>query len=728
MIEKCFEYLASILEKDIDNADFKELIKASYFNMQESAQAYETLKIPTLQETINRIASTDVDGELEGLINEVDIKEVNSDSDITTLLNISTGELKLENSLTIFVGGQVLDRGITIPNMISFFYGRDPKTMQQDTVMQHCRMFGYRDSMLLSVTRLYTTYRLLISMKEITIRDNLLRERMLRQTDGEVVYLEAGGKIKACSPAKILASDVHSILPEKRYLPVGFEISKPLAQKAWKEIDRIITKNQAYLPPKFCSLSDGQNLDNLYVNISTEDALEILKTAYSVMLPKEDGICNNFKDIESVFLFSLSERMESGSNEIALIVRTDRKLSKMKRNGTMYQDSPDDGKNEGAIAKILRSKMPVLVLTEQTHPEWGRKFWWPVYYTPDNMNVGIYSEARAKTGILENIHNASVLPMFIPTYEIIDNIGISTERAAAINSATARILDFYDDCFDSDYVKTDKQRKEFTCPVYIEGQEDFPSMDDLIRYTKKSLRRISNILGKSSEAEFLISQISDYFNGLVNGETNDEKRECLFELLNEFNTTKPNKESIKGLITEAEAQACEARDIFGLFTIFGSGICEIHINVDSIREYCESRGYGDKSIDLFMEYVLSHEIFHSIHYADTMTVSGRWVYTRKDFFKQQAAKEALAEYFALSYSKNALPQQKGEIDVVDCLRQMRGKDKFPDDGGYSGSLVIEKTEKANYYGKENQNYHDIYSLTLSDMPDAFFKIKNMCCD
>ena len=52
--------------------------------------------------------------------------------------------------------------------------------MQQDTVMQHCRMFGYRGNELLSVTRFYTTYRLFNSMKEITIRDNLLRERMLR--------------------------------------------------------------------------------------------------------------------------------------------------------------------------------------------------------------------------------------------------------------------------------------------------------------------------------------------------------------------------------------------------------------------------------------------------------------------------------------------------------------------------------------------------------------------
>ena len=723
LIESCFEVLVSTLEKDINNPDFREFVKISYIDMIESVKAYGTLRIPTLDEVINRIAVKDDDGELEGLINEVDLKEVNSDNDITTLLNISTGELKLENSLTIFVGGQVLDRGITIPNMISFFYGRDPKTMQQDTVMQHCRMFGYRNNSLLSVTRLYTTYRLFSSMKEITIRDNLLRDRMLRQTNGEVVYLEAGGKIKACSPQKILASEVNTILPEKRYLPVGFDVDKQNSQKAWREIDRIIRQNNGYLPSEYCSFIDGQSLDDLYVKISSEDAFNILKAAYSVIIPKEDGKCNKFKEIESVFLFSLSEREESGADEIALIVRTDRKLTKMKRNGTMYQDSPDDGKNEGAIAKILRSKMPVLVLTEQTHHEWGRKFWWPVYYTPDSMNIGIYSEARVKTGILENVSNASVLPMYISEYNVIDNIGLNSGITEKMKNAVDRILTFYDDNFKVNRISNTVNRKEFKCPVYIESYENFPQTEDLVQYTARALQRISNILGKSPEVENIVCQISEYFHSLIKGETNDKKREYLLDLIDSFNTTKVNKESVKGLINEAEMQACESRDTFGLFTIFGSGICDIHLNIDAIRKYCKEKDYYGESIEIFMQYVLSHEIFHSIHYADTMTESGRWIYTRKDFFKQQAVKETLAEYFALCYSKYAIPKSVGEFDIVDCIRQMRGKDKFPDDGGYSGALIIEKRDKTTFYGKDNDMYADVYSRTLSDMPDAFYKIK-----
>lgn len=403
LIERCFKMLVLSLEENINDPYFRQLVAESYEDLKESVEAYGVFEIPSLDDVIKRIASkNEKNGEIEGIIDEVEFKAVNSDSDITKLLNTSTGELKLENSLTIFIGGQVLDRGITIPNMISFFYGRDPKTTQQDTVMQHCRMFGYRDKYLMSVTRLYTTYRLFSIMKEVTIRDNCLRERMLKQSDGKVIYLEAGGKIKACSPQKILASEVHTILPEKRYLPVGFDIDKKTSEKAWKQIDKIILKNNAYLSPEYCSYAKGQDLSNLYVKISSDDALGIIKEAYSVMRFKEDSLCGDYKDIESAFRFSLSKGMRLGSNEVALIVRTGRKISKMKRKGTMYQDAPDDGNNEGAIAKVLRSKMPVLVLTEQTNTaDWGKKFWWPIYYTPESMNIGIYADERATTDIFE---------------------------------------------------------------------------------------------------------------------------------------------------------------------------------------------------------------------------------------------------------------------------------------------------------------------------------------
>jgi hypothetical protein len=74
---------------------------------------------------------------------EVVLIPVNSDTDVAALLD-DKAELRLRTAFNVFVGGNILDRGITIPNMIGFYYGRNPRRMQADTVLQHSRMYGAR--------------------------------------------------------------------------------------------------------------------------------------------------------------------------------------------------------------------------------------------------------------------------------------------------------------------------------------------------------------------------------------------------------------------------------------------------------------------------------------------------------------------------------------------------------------------------------------------------------
>jgi hypothetical protein len=57
---------------------------------------------------------------------DYEVHVVNSDKDVKSLLN-DDGELELSNAANIFIGGNILDRGITIKNMLCFFYGRDPR-------------------------------------------------------------------------------------------------------------------------------------------------------------------------------------------------------------------------------------------------------------------------------------------------------------------------------------------------------------------------------------------------------------------------------------------------------------------------------------------------------------------------------------------------------------------------------------------------------------------------
>lgn len=81
---------------------------------------------------------------------------MNSDADVMALLDHKAG-LKLRTPYNVYVRDNILDRGVIIPNLIAFYYGRNPKTMQADTVPQHSRMYGNRNRRDFTVTRFYTS-------------------------------------------------------------------------------------------------------------------------------------------------------------------------------------------------------------------------------------------------------------------------------------------------------------------------------------------------------------------------------------------------------------------------------------------------------------------------------------------------------------------------------------------------------------------------------------------
>ncbi|MBK9610659.1 MAG: hypothetical protein IPO34_04250 [Dehalococcoidia bacterium] len=135
------------------------------------------------------------------------ITKVNSERQVEELLD-DEGQLRLRTLLNLFIGGQILDRGITVANLIGFFYGRRPNVYQQDTVLQHSRMFGFRPMEDLTVTRFYTAHRIYEAMRRMHESDVALRREIQTNPDSPVVFIQrdAAGQVIACSPNKILLS------------------------------------------------------------------------------------------------------------------------------------------------------------------------------------------------------------------------------------------------------------------------------------------------------------------------------------------------------------------------------------------------------------------------------------------------------------------------------------------------------------------------------------------
>src|SRR5207237_3561079 len=70
------------------------------------------------------------------------------------VVNSANSPVDFGRSLNFIVGGNILGRGLTIENLLVTYYLRRAKTSQMDTVLQHARMFGYRQ-LLMPYTRVF---------------------------------------------------------------------------------------------------------------------------------------------------------------------------------------------------------------------------------------------------------------------------------------------------------------------------------------------------------------------------------------------------------------------------------------------------------------------------------------------------------------------------------------------------------------------------------------------
>lgn len=306
---------------------------------------------------------------------------INSKKQLEPYLNEDNGELRLRTPFSIFVGGQAIDRGVTIPNMIGFYYGRNPRLMQQDTVMQHSRMFGYRDQTMLSVTRFYTTRNIYENITKMTEFDEELRKDIETNEYQEGIYFlrkDENGKIIPCSPDKVKMSNIVFIKPGTRILTIGFSpICKSESIKSLREINKL--------------------LDTLIINdskhevlVSTDDLERIIMLAYEILTPDRDSVRFITKD-KFISLFSYLTKKDK---KAYLLVRRGRKLSKFKDNNTSYSDAPDTPQDELSIANQISQKYPVLMMIHQdgTGDGWqNREFWWPVLLVQRDLPRIVFS-------------------------------------------------------------------------------------------------------------------------------------------------------------------------------------------------------------------------------------------------------------------------------------------------------------------------------------------------
>lgn len=323
------------------------------------------------------------------------IEVINSDQDVPALLD-KDGQLKLTHAVNIFVGGQILDRGITIANLLCFFYGRNPRKLQQDTVLQHSRMYGNRSKKDMAVTRFYTTFRLYTLVAEINELDEQLRQWLIKYSTtanfdpSMAVVFSNHSDLRPCAGGKIAMSDCVALRAGKRMVHAGFQTDcQTRIKQIINDIDVAITSMPNY---------KNMDLDGIFeVDVNTViDLLKKVRSTYIYNRPIDNnaGLDWNVQEMIGAIQYATTDT----NGKMWMMHRTNRNMSRIRQNGG-FIDAPDDGRTDLTPARAKAIDQPLIMFIKENGKQtdgWrDAPFYWPVLVLQQNLTTAFYTSSQS---------------------------------------------------------------------------------------------------------------------------------------------------------------------------------------------------------------------------------------------------------------------------------------------------------------------------------------------
>ncbi len=121
-------------------------------------------------------------------------------------------------ALNFIVGGNILGRGVTIENLLVTYYLREPRTGQMDTMLQHARMYGYREK-LMPFTRVYLPEQLAVRFHEIHCIERRLRRQLKSADIGKQIVIETAANLRATRGAVLDPTYIDVFEGEEQVFP-----------------------------------------------------------------------------------------------------------------------------------------------------------------------------------------------------------------------------------------------------------------------------------------------------------------------------------------------------------------------------------------------------------------------------------------------------------------------------------------------------------------------------
>lgn len=154
------------------------------------------------------------------------------------------------------IGGNIVGRGLTIPNLLVTYYLRKPKTSQMDTMLQHARMFGYR-AHLMPYTRVFLPQSLAVRFWGIHQAEDELRKLLPNVDALDQVPVQVVGELKPTRYGVLDTGSIVTISSGKHLYPIIPTVPLPasrekkvvrIAKQIWPGWDEASTQPLALVP------------------------------------------------------------------------------------------------------------------------------------------------------------------------------------------------------------------------------------------------------------------------------------------------------------------------------------------------------------------------------------------------------------------------------------------------------------------------------------------------
>ncbi len=270
-----------------------------------------------------------------------------------------TQDLKFTKKFNFVIGGNRLNRGVTLPRLLVTYYGRSTSRPQVDTLFQHARMCGYR-SKDLDVTRIFIPQELAAIFETISDHDSKQRELIESNEFRSILYLDHD-VVKPTRP-NVIPKNVGIYKPGKSTFPKIPEFHK-------NKIEPITTY-----------------IDNKLEGYNQKEIMLVEIDLVSDILSKIPSISSGSWNEHVICSYLNTYYKEKNQNPHVNLIITTGRIGLATSRGSESLGSVLNPHTQ-ALANSADLSVPLIILTrnEGSNSEWDdTPFWIPWFRFPEN--------------------------------------------------------------------------------------------------------------------------------------------------------------------------------------------------------------------------------------------------------------------------------------------------------------------------------------------------------